>query len=196
MKLSALLLLAAAASICVAQVKPASPSTSQNPGVGMVNDQALSAAARATLDKIPKMTAGANQVSCPVVLTSAWLSPYLMLLDTAGGSAGNGLDLEFHNTSGKEIRSMELSAHIQVKKSVYDLDYLPPIRVHLTAYGSRSIDETFAELRHLSLPEAIHPTLVEGVTLEQVTFEDGSVWSVGSGQYCGLKPERTLPIAR
>ena len=115
-----------------------------------------------------------NQTSCPVVLTSAWMTPHLMLLDTARDPTANGIDLEFNNISGKEIRLMQFSAQLLVKKSMYDLGYLPPIHVHLTADGTRTLDETFAQFRHLSLPEGIHPTLVQAVTLEQVTFEDGS----------------------
>jgi hypothetical protein len=137
-----------------------------------------------------------NQASCPVVLTSAGLTPHLMLVDTPRDSAANGLDLEFRNTSGKEIRLMQFSAKILVKKSKYDLDYLPPIRVYLTAEGTRTVDATFAQLRHLSLPGDIHPTLVQGITLEQVTFEDGSVWTPVGNQYCGLKPDPMLSIVR
>src|SRR5579862_8114326 len=177
MKLSALLLLAVSACGCVAQSISSSPS-SQNPNVGTVDDQALSRAAAAVatsarLNDLPGMMEGISKASCPLVLTSAWLTPRLQLLRSSDASGGNGLDLEFRNASGKEIRSMELSATILVKKSVYDLGYLPPVHLDLTAYGTRTIDSAFAQLRRLSLPTEMHPALVESVRLEQVTFEDG-----------------------
>jgi hypothetical protein len=203
MKLSVLLL--AVASTCLAQIKPATPpaapSLSQTQSIAVVDDQAIAhaagaVAAAANMDHLQKMLDRVNRASCPVVLTSAWLAPHLMLVDTPRDSAANGLDLEFRNTSGKEIRLMQFSAKILVKKSKYDLDYLPPIRVYLTAEGTRTVDETFAQLRHLSLPEDIHPTLVQGITLEEVTFEDGSAWAPAGNQYCGLKPDPVLSIAR
>lgn len=205
MKLSALLLLAAAASTCVAQsvvtFQSAAPSSTQSSTVGIVDDQALSRAAAETaaaarLKELQKMMDRVNEANCPVALTSAWLTPRLMLLDTSSGSTGNSLDLEFRNTSGKPIRSMELSARILVKRSIYDLNYLPPLHVYLTSYGTKSVDSTFAELRHLSLPEGIHPALIDGVTLEQVTFEDGSVWASRGDQYCRFSPNQSLPVAR
>ncbi|MBV8438783.1 MAG: hypothetical protein JOY95_14860 [Silvibacterium sp.] len=175
MKLSALLLrsvsLGVAALACSAQT---SPSSSQLQGI---------------LDRT-------TQANCPVVLASAWLAPRLQLLKSGDASGGNGLDLEFRNASGKEIRSIELSATILVKKSIYDLGYLPPVHLHLTAYGTQNIDSAFAELRRLSLPEEMHPALVDGVRLEQVTFEDGSVWSPENDQFCGLKPDPMRSIAR
>jgi hypothetical protein len=175
MKLSALLLLSAAALTCSAQTSPSSQ-----------------------LQGILNRTAEAN---CPVVLTSAWLTPRLQLLksgDLASGSLSDekGIDLEFRNASGKEIRSIELSARILVKKSIYDLGTLPPVHLHLTAYGTRNLDAAFAELRRLSLPDEIHPALVDSVRLELVTFEDGSVWSPANDQFCGLKPDPMRSIAR
>ena len=174
MKLSALLLLAASACCCSAQPAPASPSVQ-------------------TGRRIARESTGG---SCPVVLTSARITPYLMLLETASDRPGNTLDLEFRNASDKEIRSLKFSARIFVKKSIYDLDYQPAIQLHLTTYGTRSLDETFAQLRRLSLPESIHPTLVEGVTLEQVTFADGSVWSAKDHDRCGITPGQMLNVVR
>jgi hypothetical protein len=176
MKLSALLLLGAAVLTCAAQMSTP----------------------RSQLQGILDRTAETN---CPVVLTSAWLTPRLQLLksgDLASGSlsGGKGIDLEFRNSSGKEIRSIELSARILVKKSIYDLGTLPPVHLHLTAYGTRNIDSAFAELRRLSLPDEMHPALVDSVRLEQVTFEDGSVWSPATDQFCGLKPDPMRSIAR
>ena len=205
MKLSALLILVAGASMCIAQSKAGSlqtaPAAVQNPQVGIVDDQAISRAAAALAEsaakkELQKTMDRVNQAKCPVVLTSASLTPHLMLLKTSADSPGNGVDLEFRNTSGKEIRLMEFSARILVKRSIYDLDYQPAIHLYLTAYGTQSVDATFAQLRHLPLPEGIHAGLVEGVTLEQVAFEDGSVWTPTNNDYYGISPNQMLPVAR
>ena len=200
MELSALLLLGAFASACAAQA----PSTQTAPPrllPDVIDDQVLSQAsaamgvlarsrqAKAMIDQI-------NQANCPVVLTSAWLAPRLQLLTSGDTSGGNGIDLEFRNTSGKEIRSIELSATILVKKSIYDLGYLPPVHLDLTANGTRNIDSAFADLRRLSLPSQMHPAVVDGLRVEQVAFEDGSVWSPSTNQFCGLKPDSMRSIGR
>jgi hypothetical protein len=130
-----------------------------------------------------------------VELTSAWLTPRLQLLKSGDASGGNGIDLEFLNASGKEIRSMELSATILVKKSIYDLNYLPPMHLHLIATGTQTIDSAFAQFHRLSLPTAIHPALVQDLTLQQVTFADGSVWTGTGDQHCGFRPGQSLPVA-
>jgi len=197
MKLSALLLLCA--SMCVAQAaaphQSAAPSPQQNSSAATqyedlpIPGPALQAAIARDMER-------ARQASCPVVLTSASLAPYLQLLKAGGEVEGNGLDLEFHNASGKEIRSMELSATILVKKSIYDLGYLPPVHLDLTAYGTRNVDSAVDELRRLTLPTRIHPALVDSVRLEQVSFEDGSIWSPKTGQYCGLTPDPMRSIVR
>ena len=203
MKLSALLLIVAAACTCGAQtiVQFQSPASSpnQNPNVGIVDDQALSRAATAVAavaatKELQKMMDRLNQANCPVVLTSAGLTPYLMLLRTDSANNG-GLDLEFHNASGKEIRSMEFSVEILVKESIYDLNSLR-VHLHLTAYGTTGVDNAFAQLRHLSLPEQIHPTMVERVTLEEVNFADGSTWTSRNDSYCGFAPNQMLPVTR
>jgi hypothetical protein len=34
------------------------------------------------------------------------------------------------------------------------------------------------------------------VTLEQVTFADGSVWTAKGDGFCGFSPSQTLPVTR
>ncbi len=144
----------------------------------------------------PAASSSQSPANCPVVLTSAWLAPRMQLLRSEDATSGNALDLEFSNASGKEIRSMDLSATVLVKKSIYDLGYLPPMQLHLTAYGIRNIDSAFSELRRLSLPDQIHPAMVDRIRLEQVTFSDGSAWTPTTDQYCGLAPDPMRSIAR
>lgn len=201
MKLSALLFLAVCT--CVAQTSTAFPSNQiqASQTIGIVDDQAVAHAASAMAasaaeKNLQSIMGRISQESCPVVLTSAWLSPRLQLLRSDDASSGNGIDLQFRNASGKEIRSIELSATILVKQSIYDLGYLPPMHLYLTAYGTRTIDSAFAQLRHLALPGGIHPALVKGVTLEQVTFSEGSVWTPSNSDQCGISSDQMLPVAR
>jgi hypothetical protein len=206
MRLSALLILFAAASACAAQTAPNSsavptlPQQSLNSGNGAVATRQRNWATLPELSKeelarrVEEMQKRADQ-ACPVVLTSASLTPHLMLLHAGSDSSKDGgLDLEFRNASGKSIYSMEFSVEILAKKSVYDL---AATRLHLdlTAYGARSADETFAQLRHLSLPEGTHPSVVESVTLKQVFYEDGTVWTA-KDDACGIGPDRMMAIAR
>jgi hypothetical protein len=197
MKLSALLLLAT--SLCMAQGvnqrQSVPPSPNQNPNAATEYED-LPIPGPALEAEFLRMTERSMQANCPVVLTSAWLAPRLQLLKSGDSSSQNGLDLEFQNTSGKEIRSMELSATILVKKTIYDLGYLPPVHVTLTVYGSRNLDSAFDELRRLTLPSQMHPAVVDSVRLEQVIFADGSVWTPKTSQYCGLMPDPMRSIAR
>jgi hypothetical protein len=116
MKLSALLLLAA--SMCMAQAvtqhQGAASSPQQNPASGTAYEQ-LPIPSPAVQAAISKDMERAMQGNCPVVLTSAWLAPRLQLLKSGDATDGNGIDLEFRNASGKEIRSLDLSATILVK---------------------------------------------------------------------------------
>jgi hypothetical protein len=161
-------------------------------GVGTDSDEArvdeLQRQVRALVDRV-------EQRGCPVMLTSAGLTPHFMLVrrEAEDGDAG-GLDLEFHNASGKAIRVLELSVHVLVRRSVYDLGatsaYFP-----MTASGTKSADKTVSELRHLAFPQGVHPARVADIALRQVVFEDGTVWSPASGNSCGYSPDGALQIA-
>jgi hypothetical protein len=197
MKLSALLLLGA--SMCMAQAVAPHPgiasSPQQNPNSETAYEE-LPIPSPTLQATIARDMERAMQANCPVVLTSAWLVPRLQLLKWGDAANGNGIDLEFRNASGKEIRSIDLSATILVKKSIYDLGHLPPVHLHLTAYGTRNIDSAFDEIRRLTLPSNLHPAVVDGIRLEQVTFADGSVWTAKADKYCGLTPDPMRSIAR
>jgi hypothetical protein len=178
MKLSTLLVLFAAASTGIAQVAPK-----------------------------PEIAPAALKAGgCPVVLTSAQMTPYLLLLRSSDGSSvGNpsagdslpgrepGIDLHFRNASGKEIRAVELDAEFLAKESIYDLR-AKKLDLHLSAQGTQSIDETLEHLRHLPLPARTHPVVLSHIALEQVTFTDGAVWSPAKDDACGFSPNGSQQI--
>jgi hypothetical protein len=208
MKLSALLVLLAAASAWHVQTGFAQSTTKTqqvfivpepNPDSTPDADQNSSARVNKWKAKIESelqaAMARADQSGCPVTLTSAGLTPYLMLLRTSTGAppAHGGLDLQFRNTSGKEIRSMQFEAEFLAKKSIYDLQAYK-IGMHLTATGTSNIDKTFDHLRHLPLPQRTYPVILNTIMLEQVTFIDGSVWSPAKDNNCVMSPNGELQI--
>jgi hypothetical protein len=145
--------------------------------------------------KLEEMTGRMSAAGCPVTFTSAALTPYLMLTHTESERTLNGgLDLGYRNSSGKEIYSMNLNLHILAKKSVYDLagtDIVLP----LTVYGGKSADMTVSELRHLRLPQGVHPAVISSIDLQQVFFEDGTVWMAKNSSGCSFSPNGAQVIA-
>lgn len=208
-KLSALFVLFLAASAALAQsdtkspqtTKPAAPAANApkitvGPGDMTLTLENLSQEDAQT--KLQGMLNRVYQVGCPVQLTSAQLTPYLMLLQSSTDTppSQGGVDLQFRNASGKKIRSMEFDVEFLARKSIYDLK-TAKIDLHLTANGTRSLDDTFDHLRHLSLPQRTYPVTLNTITLQQVTFDDGSVWmpSKENNNYCGFfSPNREMQI--
>lgn len=142
-----------------------------------------------------------DQTGCPVVLTSASLSPYLMMLRASGGdntyapAAKGGVDLEFRNTSGKEIRSMQLQAEFLARKSIYDLQ-ANKITLLLSVSGTGDVDAAIKHLRHLPVASPNHPVALSHVTLKQVVFDDGSMWAAPQDNACGMSPDSVLRVAQ
>ncbi|MBB6146338.1 hypothetical protein HNQ77_004310 [Silvibacterium bohemicum] len=205
MKLSPLPILFAAASIGLAQTAANRPAPAmfpapQNPSLSEPMLDSPNRIPQSSTTELKKRSPEAQAVQeiqrrplttqegCPVVLTSAGLAPYLMFLREGGDEGGSGgIDLQFRNASGKAIGSMEFTAHLIAKQSKYDLGG-SSVFLNLTAYGSRSVDSTFTELRRLSLPENIHPVIVEDIALRQVIFEDGSAWAPAKDRRCSFSP--------
>ena len=203
-KLSTLFVLFLAASAALAQSDTTSPQTTKpaanapkiTVGPGEVTFENLSPEDAQT--KLQGMLNRVYQVGCPVQLTSAQLTPYLMLLQSSTDTppSQGGVDLQFRNASGKKIRSMEFDVEFLARKSIYDLK-TAKIDLHLTANGTHSFDDTFDHLRHLPLPQRTYPVSLNTITLEQVTFDDGSVWmpSKENYNYCGFfSPNHEMQI--
>ena len=207
MKLSYLVLLFAVAATCIAQetVKPPDPThnTATNSQGVIVPEQEwpdLRNLSKQQLEqKLQEMSDRENQAGCPVLLTSAQIAPYLMLLRNSTGFADASqprdpnLDLNFRNASGKAIRSIQFDAEFLTKKSIYDLQ-AAKIDLHLTTNGTTSLDKTLDHLRHLPLAQRPHPIALDKLTLEQVTFADGSIWSPAKDNHCGYSPNREWEI--
>jgi hypothetical protein len=175
---SALVVLAtsAAASVGIAQTQrqavPA-PGSELAPGMMTLDLQAM--------PMLPQSQAG-----CPVVLTSArlnWPASYLPVTSAEKVTEPN-LALGFRNTSGKEIRAVSLNAYFVAKRSIYELD-ATTFKVQLT-FSAGAADEAAEQLREIHLPEKMHAYGVTRVSLEQVTFGDGTFWMAMGRNNCSL----------
>ncbi len=171
---SALLLAAASAGISQTQ-RQAVPAPGSELAPGMMT---------LDLQAIPMQQ---SQAGCPVVLTSArlnWPASYLPATSAEKVTAPN-LALNFQNASGKEIRSVAITARFLVKQSVYELD-ASAFDLHLTFSGVDAADKAAEQLREIRLPEKMHAYGLTRVSLEQVTFGDGTFWMAMGRNNCSL----------
>jgi hypothetical protein len=181
MKLSALTLLAAAATSCFAQSVVHGSGGSKT----LQSGSALS-----DLD-----TARRSNVGCPVMLTSANLTPkgqYLPVRADTGEGKNGDLHLAFRNMSGKRIESVGIMAELKVKRSLYDLDSIT-IDVHLEFAGTAIVDKDRDVM--LTIPIAKRALGLGSVILDTVTYSDGTVWKAGDKRNgCSVAGGGTLAL--
>lgn len=107
------------------------------------------------------------QTGCPVAFTSVDINQnahYMPVKQAA--EAGDGLEFSYKNQSGKQIKSIEVHVVLNVKPSIYDLDATTVTRdMTLTGHSG--------EVLALNL----FAYGVVRVTLEQVNYTDGTVWT-------------------
>jgi hypothetical protein len=128
-----------------------------------------------------------SQAGCPVVLTSArlnWPASYLPVTSAEKVTEPN-LELNFRNSSGKAIRSVTITARFLAKQNVYQLD-ASGFDLHLTFSGVDGADKAAEQLREIRLPEKMYAYGVTRVSLEQVTFGDGTFWMAMGHNNCSL----------
>jgi hypothetical protein len=176
---SALLLAAASAGFAQNQTA-AEPGSETAPGIMTLDLQAQA---------VP--TTPESQAGCPVVLTSVhlnWPATYLPVAAAEPGTEPN-LALGFRNASGKAIRSVSLNAYFVAKRSIYDLD-ATTFKVDL-AFSAEAAENAAEQLREIRLPEKMHAYGLTRVSLEQVTFADGSLWTAAGRNNCSLNAQGT-----
>lgn len=128
----------------------------------------------------------ANQVGCPVHLTSATPDARGHLLLAAGDSAsGNrgGIDVEYRNFSGKPIRSLEVAAYLKVKQNKYQLDSTTDV-LHLSLHGTAEVSQSEQIFQSIPLDAFLYG--INRVELEKVTYRDGSVWTPPHNASCSI----------
>jgi hypothetical protein len=167
-------LLLAAASAAFGQNQP--PGMQPDPSAGTARMEGM---VSPDLQAVPLPE---SQAGCPVVLTSArlnWPASYLPVTSAEKVMAPN-LALGFHNSSGKPIRSTTITARFLGKQSLYQLD-ANAFDLRLTFSGVDAADKAAEQLREIRLPEKMYAYGVTRVSLEQVTFADGTFWMAGMG---------------
>jgi len=140
-----------------------------------------------TLDLQGMPWTGQNQAGCPVVLTSArlnWPASYLPVTSAERVTEPN-LALGFQNSSGKAIRSVTITARFLGKQNIYQLD-ANSFDLRLAFSGVDAADRVAEQLREIRLPQKMHAYGVTRVSLEQVTFADGSFWTAMGRGNCSL----------
>lgn len=128
-----------------------------------------------------------SQSSCPVVLTSArlnWPASYLPVTSAEKVTEPN-LALGFQNSSGKAIRSATITARFLGKHNMYQLD-ANAFDLRLTFSGVDAAGKAEEQLREIRVPAKIYAYGVTRVSLDQVTFADGSFWTSWGHQACSL----------
>lgn len=127
-----------------------------------------------------------DQSGCPVVLTQAhlnWPATFMPVTVPEKATEPN-LALGFQNSSGKPIQSVGVTARFLGKTSKYQLA-ASAFELHLTFSGTDS-NKTAEQLRELRLPEKMYAYGVTRISLDQVTFGDGTVWTAIGHSNCAL----------
>lgn len=160
---------------------------------------AASAAAAQTPDlqatPLPPGINAADQSGCPLALTGASLTSAhagVLPIRSNADNAGS-LDLGFRNQSGKQIRSVSVTAHLRVKTDVYALD-ATPVDMRLTFSGTDDTDRKADQLTHISLPGRAWLFGVAQVSLDQVIFADGNLWTAPTSSVCRTNGPGSLRI--
>ncbi len=170
--LSALFLAAVPAALAQQPAPPASAVQQQN----AVQSQGLQPAVVVN-DLVAHSASPENQAACPLYLESASVAPSAGYLPVDAQAKGDGaLELRFRNQSGKRIVSAAITAHLNVKTDIYALD-AHPLELHLAFARVTDENKALDQLTRIALPEHVYLFGVVRVTLDQVTFTDGSVWT-------------------
>jgi hypothetical protein len=145
-------------------------------------DQATLAKAQAAVQaQMQSLTDKMTQAGCPLFLQSASVAPTAGLLPVGMRTSGDGaLNLHFRNQSGKAIQSASITAHLRIKTNVYALD-AHPVDLRLSLNGTDELNKAVDQLTRITLPDHVYLFGVATVSLDQVTFDDGSVWTAKAG---------------
>jgi hypothetical protein len=184
MKLFVSALLLVAASAAFAQSQPANQGAAVvtlAPGEAAQPSQATDATQKKAQAALQALIDTATQADCPLYMESARVSPNAAYLPvTAQNRQDAGLDLHFRNQSGKAIASASITARLSVKTDVYALD-AHTLQLRFTLAGTQDFDKTLEQFQRIVLPKHVYLYGVARVTLEQVGFADGTVWSAPAG---------------
>lgn len=121
------------------------------------------------------------QTGCPVVFTNVALHRDARYMPVKQGDPpDNSLAFEYKNESGKLIESIWVRVELKVKRSIYDLDATTITRDMTLTANSEEV-----------LPLDLITYGLGTVTLEQVTYSGGKVWTPGAKKNCRYVSENT-----
>ena len=130
-----------------------------------------------------------NQTGCPVVFKGATLSDRnkagVFPVSSGDPLPTPALNLRFENASGKSIRSIEVSVRVTGKADKYQLD-ASSFTFQLTFSGTGAVDRAAEQLRQIPLPRPMYPYGMSQVSLNQVFFTDGSIWTASAHSNCSF----------
>jgi hypothetical protein len=135
-----------------------------------------------------------NQAGCPIVFTSARLdrpADFLPAGPETKEQSKTRLHLSYSNPTGKQIVSIELTAYLRVKQNRYSLD-ATNITMPLTFNPATGKVGTEA-----SIPLLENIVGFDRLTLNSLTYIDGSVWHAAGQQHsCSFAPRGTERVAK
>lgn len=134
--------------------------------------------------------------ACPLILTAANVAAPAGYLPVAQRRPDDGtLTLQFFNASGKAIQSASITATVKVKTNIYALD-AHPISLQLTFSGTGDVDRSLNQLTQIALPRHYYLFGLATVSLDRVTYDDGTSWAAPRNNFCGVNANGNLRIAK
>lgn len=116
-----------------------------------------------------------SQVGCPVAFTSVSLENkvHMMLVNQYDPASNSSLSFQYKNRSNKQIQSVAVQVELRIKRSIYDLD-TNTLMINLTLTGNETS----------KLPLTTRAYGLGRVTLQQVTYTDGTIWTASEKSPC------------
>ena len=177
MKLLVSALLLAAASVIFAQNQGVATAVSPAQSIAPPSQQVMLRFHTQSEAQVQELLNKVDQLRCPLYLESATVAPEAGYLPVTAQSRQDGaLELHFRNQSGKPIVSAAITARLSVKTNIYDLD-AHTLQLRLTLSGTQDLDKTLDQMQHIVLPQHVYLFGVAQVSLDQVTYAGGSVWT-------------------
>lgn len=114
---------------------------------------------------------------CPLYVSAASVASPPGYLPVNQRTPEDGtLTLHFRNQSGKAIRSASITATVKVKTNIYALD-AHAIALRLSFSVTDDLDRSLDQLTQIALPRHYYLFGLAQVSLDRVTFADGTKWT-------------------
>ncbi|HVW76020.1 MAG TPA: hypothetical protein VHB45_00300 [Alloacidobacterium sp.] len=116
-----------------------------------------------------------SQAGCPVAFTNVSLEnpARLMPVNQYDVANNSSLSFQYRNQSRKQILSIDVQIELRVKRSIYDLDTT-----------SILMNQTLTGRETGKLPLTTHAYSLGRVTLQKVSYVDGTIWTANEQSPC------------